>query len=212
MNSSQIAFVPSPNGAYDDIEAPGNLIEDENLFSNMRELLTGIVPNEGAWLLHVTSPELFQRDSFPQMKTLEETRNMFVKHTSEKMGLPPRITSLIASSLIVGPETDSPVNNMKRLSETFGDNSISCPTIYMADEFVARNKTVFMYLFNHESKANKFGEWQGVSHYEEVPFVFGYPLRKTKLYSKRDIEFSKRIMKIWSHFAKTGYIFPCFIN
>jgi len=171
----------------------------------MKELLAGLVPNEGAWILHVTSPQLYQRHTFPQMKTLEETRSMFIKYSVEKIGLPPKISTLVANSLITGLESDSPINNMKKLSDALGDNSITCPTIYMADEFVARNKTVYMYLFDHKSKNNKFGDWQGVSHYEEVPFVFGYPLRKTKLYSKQDIELSKRIMKIWSHFAKTGY-------
>ncbi|XP_054153096.1 acetylcholinesterase-like [Oppia nitens] len=208
MDSSQVAFVPTPDGYYNDIQAPANLLNSTNLFSNIKELLAGVVPNEGSWLMHVTAPQVFRRHTYPLMRTLDETRNMFMWYLSEKIGIAPNIAQLIANSMITGPEADTPINNVNRLTKAMGDNSITCPTIFMADELVARNKTVYMYLFDHKSKATKFGDWQGVSHYEEVPFVFGYPLRRTKYFSKEDINVSKRLMKIWSHFAKNGRVLP----
>ncbi|CAG2107039.1 unnamed protein product, partial [Medioppia subpectinata] len=204
LESSQLAFVPTANGFYKDINSPANLLNDTYLFANMKELLAGVVPNEGSWLMHVASPQVFRRHTFPQMRTLEETRNMFVWFLTDKVGVAPNIAPLIANSMITGPEVDTPLNNINKLSKGIGDNSITCPTIYMADELSARNKTVYMYVFDHKAKATKFGDWQGVSHYEEVPFVFGYPLRRTKYFDRQDIEMSKRIMKIWSHFAKNG--------
>ena len=196
--------MPTPNGAFNDVNSPGNLLNDRNLFANMKELLAGLVPNEGSWLMHASSPQIFRRHTYPQLHTIDETRNMFVWYLTEKVGITANIAPLIANSMITGSEIDTPLNNINKLSQAMGDNSISCPTIYMADEMSARNKTVYMYLFDHKSNATKFGDWQGVSHYEEVPFVFGYPLRRKQLYSKDDITLSKRLMKIWSHFAKTG--------
>lgn len=196
--------MPAPNGAFRDVKAPGDLITDPYLFSNMKELLAGVVPNEGSWLMHASAPEVFRRHTYPHLRTLEETRKLYNWYLIEKVGIQPNVAPVISSSMIVGEEVDTPLNNINRLTQALGDNSITCPTVFMADEMTARNKSVYMYVFDHKAKPTKFGEWQGVSHYEEVPFVFGYPLRKSKLYDAQDVELSKRMMKVWSHFAKTG--------
>ena len=176
----------------------------------MKELLSGLVPNEGSWLMHSSAPEIFGRHTYPHLRTIEKTRKLFDWYLTEKVGIQASVAPIISSSMIIGESVDTPLNNINRVTKALGDNSITCPTIFMADELTVRNKTVYMYLFDHKAKATKFGEWQGISHYEEVPFVFGYPLRKSKFYDTQDIEMSRRIMKIWSHFAKTGQV--CIIN
>ncbi|XP_074596428.1 para-nitrobenzyl esterase-like [Brevipalpus obovatus] len=48
----------------------------------------------------------------------------------------------------------------------------------------------------------------GACHTDELPFIFGAPLRQPGLYSKEDVELSGRMMNIWVHFAKTGDVPP----
>jgi len=44
----------------------------------------------------------------------------------------------------------------------------------------------------------------GVLHFDEVPFVFGAPLRYSELYTPEEVELSKRIIQTWTTFAKQG--------
>ncbi len=197
-------FWPTIDDYNEEFSVPMNYIQEDDAFPNMKQLLTGLNRDEGTWLLLFIKPELFRNNTFPQLKTRSETREYFVKLWKNRSDFPENAAALAAEGFIRGPEIDSPLNNIRRLAGVLGDYLLVCPTIFLADEMIARNKTVYMYLFDHRPKSSKFNEWMGVIHYEEVPFVFGYPLRKPKLYNEQDIEFSKRIMKIWSHFAKYG--------
>lgn len=198
-------FMPSVDSYYEDLDLPINYIQEDNAFSNMKELMSGIVKDEGTFFLLMMNPKLFKKQSYPQLNTLSETRQLLKDLVKNKTDFPEAKIQILANSFIDGPERDSPKNNIERLARALGDFIINCPTFYLADEMVARNKTVYMYLFNHRPKTSKLGEWLGVVHYEEVPYLFGYPLRNPELNSKQDIIFSERMMKIWSHFAKTGY-------
>ena len=197
--------MPSLDSYYEDIEPPMEYISEENSYSNMKELLTGLVRNEGSFFVYIFNPLLFRKNSYPDLKTLEETRQMFINLLKNKTQINEVLLKFIANNLINGPATDSPQNNLQRLIDAFGNAVMNCPTIFLADELVAKNKTVYMYLYDHRPKSSQYGEWLGTVHYTEVPFVFGYPLRRPDLFSRVDMEFSKRLMKTWTHFAKTGY-------
>jgi len=171
----------------------------------MKEILSGAVKDEGTFFARFMNPELFKKDSYPELRTLTQTRQMYIDLGVNRSHFSEKLITITAENLIDGPEKDSTPNNIERLTDALGDLTITCPTVYFADQFLAKNKTVYMYLFSHRPKSSKNGHWLGVAHYEEVPFVFGYPLKKPELYSREDVILSERIMKIWSHFAKTGY-------
>jgi len=44
-------------------------------------------------------------------------------------------------------------------------------------------------------------------HGDEISYVFGDPLNPTKSYEVEEIELSKKMMKYWTNFAKTGLVF-----
>lgn len=94
---------------------------------------------------------------------------------------------------------------LKAMHDVFGDLAFTCPAVYFSEKFAEKNKTVYYYYYTHRSPSFKRSDWMGATHYDEVPFVFGYPLRYPHKYSGIDIDFSKRIMNIWATFAKTGY-------
>ena len=44
----------------------------------------------------------------------------------------------------------------------------------------------------------------GVMHADEVEYVFGHPLNTSRDYTASERELSRRVMKYFSTFAKTG--------
>ncbi|MEQ2176735.1 hypothetical protein GOODEAATRI_031059, partial [Goodea atripinnis] len=47
-------------------------------------------------------------------------------------------------------------------------------------------------------------EWMGVIHGYEIEFVFGLPLEKRLNYTIEEKNLSRRMMKYWANFARTG--------
>jgi acetylcholinesterase len=41
-------------------------------------------------------------------------------------------------------------------------------------------------------------------HGDEINYVFGEPLNPAKNYEPSEVELSKRMMRYWANFAKTG--------
>ena len=41
-------------------------------------------------------------------------------------------------------------------------------------------------------------------HAEDIAFVFGFPLNRSRGYDKAEIRLSKKMMNFWANFAKTG--------
>jgi carboxylesterase type B len=79
-----------------------------------------------------------------------------------------------------------------------------CPARSLAKTLAEAGRNVYFYLYSHRSSLTPYHEWLGVTHHDEVEFVFGRPLRLADVYSGKDIEMSQRLIKIWSHFAYTG--------
>ncbi|CAF95209.1 unnamed protein product, partial [Tetraodon nigroviridis] len=64
----------------------------------------------------------------------------------------------------------------------------------------------FIYYFQHRSSTNPWPEWMGVMHGYEIEFVFGMPLNPSLGYTPEEVNMSKRFMKYWATFARTGYL------
>jgi len=91
--------------------------------------------------------------------------------------------------------------------KTNNNNWICFGLIFLSSEkFAEKNRTSYFYFFTHRSNAAR-GDWFGTTHADELPYVFGHPLRYPYKYSGADIDFSKVIMLIWTTFAKTGLVF-----
>jgi len=43
-------------------------------------------------------------------------------------------------------------------------------------------------------------------HGDEISYVFGDPLNPNKRYEIEEIELSKKMMRYWTNFAKTGLV------
>ncbi|CAL1269168.1 unnamed protein product [Larinioides sclopetarius] len=87
-----------------------------------------------------------------------------------------------------------------------GDRSLLCSNVYFAESYADRNNDVYYYFFTHRPSNTPWSYWMGVAHFEEVQFVFGKPIRKPYLYEPEEVELSKKMIQIWSDFAKNGYV------
>ncbi|KAG7484102.1 hypothetical protein MATL_G00045570 [Megalops atlanticus] len=63
---------------------------------------------------------------------------------------------------------------------------------------------VYVYLFDHRASNLPWPEWMGVIHGYEIEFVFGLPLEKSLNYTAQEEALSRRIMRYWANFARTG--------
>lgn len=70
-------------------------------------------------------------------------------------------------------------------------------------EFSSSNN-VFFYLYNQSE--SHYPPWIGPGHWLEMDFVFGIPLQEPHRFSKKEQEFSTRLIQSWTHFARTGYV------
>ena len=64
-----------------------------------------------------------------------------------------------------------------------------------------------MYVFIQLSSSNPWGSWLGVKHGDELEFTFGHSLktREGHSYTEDERQFSLKVMKYFTEFAKTGY-------
>ena len=120
----------------------------------------------------------------------------------------PNVPDLIMDAIVFEYEQSKPphVRGTYRdvMDDISGDFNFICPTNDMAAVYSHSGHDVFMYRFLHRSSMNPWPKWMGVMHGYEIEFIFGKPLNKSLSYTKEERTLSKRMMKYWSNFAKTG--------
>ncbi|CAL4236315.1 unnamed protein product, partial [Meganyctiphanes norvegica] len=94
--------------------------------------------------------------------------------------------------------------NQKALSELVADYFFICPSNLFAEMYAHHGRDVYYYHFTHRTSTNPWGEWMGVLHGDEVDYVFGHPLNKSKKYSREEEELSRKIMGYFTTFSATG--------
>ena len=97
-----------------------------------------------------------------------------------------------------------PLKNRDALDRMVGDYAFTCPVVDFAHRFAEIGNNVFFYYFNERASNNPWPTWTGVLHGDEIAFIFGDPLNKSRNYDKQEVRLSKRMMSYWANFAKTG--------
>lgn len=101
-------------------------------------------------------------------------------------------------------DEDNRVKNRDSLCSLVGDQMFICPVLDFAHRLSRHGCKPFVYLFDHHSSINPWPEWMGVMHGYEIEFVFGMPLNASLGYTKEEVNMTKKFMKHWAHFARTG--------
>lgn len=87
---------------------------------------------------------------------------------------------------------------------SYGDFHLVCPTLYFIERFGPKKGRTYYYYFYHQSRNTVFDSWMGVTHFTEVPFVFGRPMDFSSYYTKAEAQLSKSMIEMWTNFAKYG--------
>ncbi|XP_054165680.1 acetylcholinesterase-like [Oppia nitens] len=173
---------------------------EHNLFNSDIDVIAGITKDEG--------------QSNPDVRGLNITYDRF------KLNV--KIIDNIFHNIDIDKVSEFYLKNINKTSqpavkrafgEFLGDILMKCPTYEFAKQVAKRltitGRNVYFYdltyaspyfsdLFQCDTKTHE------VCHCQDLPFPFGLPLLEPELYSPTDILFSRKIMKLWSDFAKTG--------
>ncbi|XP_077467543.1 cholinesterase-like [Stigmatopora argus] len=96
------------------------------------------------------------------------------------------------------------MKNRDSLGNLVGDRFFVCPLLEFAHRYSQNGGKMFSYSFDHQSSINPWPAWMGVLHGYEIEFVFGMPLNATWGYSNTEVNMTRKFMKHWANFARTG--------
>jgi carboxylesterase type B len=113
-----------------------------------------------------------------------------------------------------GTNSSNYENNLLRRSaaHAMGDYAITCPTILFGAKIVRNSRfkgKVFRYSLTYtNSKSDNYGSiWANVTHGDDFYLVFGLPLSEiSNGWTEKDMEISREMIHIWTHFAKYGFV------
>ena len=183
--------------------------ERNETLKNIKQVLLGSNLNAFSYMLYLANNETFSQlgvtRRFDSLQSLVDLMNGPLNHLLQ---MTPFQVKFVAEKLLksVRNESNSEVL-VEKLIEVLGDLSFICPLNQVARELSSLAKDVYFYLYTHVSRSTTpWSPWFGSTLHDEVAFIFGHPLRFPHKYSGVDIDLSKRLISVWTEFAKTGVI------
>ena len=169
-----------------------------NKFNEGLDLIAGITKDEGSSIANSL------RDIFIKNYTMKDFDNFFklIDNAFHDLSLK-NITDFYFKG-----KNMSDSNTIKYvITDVFGDIMVKCPTYLFAKRYAERSKTnVFFYELTHSTRGPLFEMIAGITHGADIEFVMGLILLNPKT-TAEDKEFSKKVMKYWTDFAKYGFVF-----
>ncbi|KAJ0063495.1 hypothetical protein NL108_002784 [Boleophthalmus pectinirostris] len=164
-----------------------------------KDLLIGVNQNEGSYFLPYGAP------GFSLNGQSLISRAQFLQ------GIPvilPKDGTAVREAAIYEYTDWMDENNMTKnrdhMSSLYGDYMFLCPVLEFIHKYSRHGCSSFLYWFDHRSSVNPWPEWMGVMHGYEIEFIFGMPLNTSLGYTKNEINMTRKLMKHWANFAKTG--------
>ncbi|XP_062605522.1 acetylcholinesterase-like [Saccostrea cucullata] len=204
-NILQFPFVPIIDGVF--------LIEDpETSFKNGNfkrcPILTGANTNEGSYFLAYSYGGVVFNKSHSSPIDMDQYKVQMKKQFRHFPQHPTEINKFVLDAIrFQYTPWNNPLDNYllrDGVEAAVGDFNFACATVDLAGEYAAAGLNVYYYLYDHRSSVNPWGEWMGVMHGDEIMFIFGQPLDNDFEYETKEKRLSKKMMKYWTNFAKTG--------
>ena len=196
---AEFPFVPVIDGAFLD-ETPEKSLKTKNF--KKCNILMGANQDEGYYFIMYYLTTLFKKEE-----------NVFVTRQAfeESVGELNLWVSPVGKEAIKFEYTDwlspkDPRTNREALDRMVGDYAFSCPVSDFSHRYAETGNNVFVYYFSERASVNPWPTWSGVLHGDEIAFIFGEPLNRSKNYDPSEIQLSERMMAYWANFAKTGYV------
>ncbi|XP_075440238.1 acetylcholinesterase isoform X2 [Ascaphus truei] len=192
----RFAFVPLPDGDFFP-ESPETLLNMGSF--KPCPLMLGVNENEGSYFLLYGAPGFSKNnESLIGREEFLGGVRMSVPHAND-----------IALEAVVMQYTDwadehDGVKNREAMENLVGDHNVICPMTHFAGKVSEFGNRVFAYLFDHRASNLAWPKWMGVPHGYEIEFVFGLPLETSLNYTPQEADLSRRMMRYWANFARTG--------
>ncbi|XP_067319458.1 cholinesterase-like [Anolis sagrei] len=187
-------FVPTTDGEFltDD---PQRLLDSP--YVQIKPILTGVTSDEAASLVAYIFPgnnhSLITQEQF--LKTLRIT----VRNATEE--------DIQAVALKYSRESHGPAKYRSALVQSSSDYFSVCPAAEFAAQVRKAGSPVYVYLFTHHTSGIVWPEWTKATHGAELIYVFGSfkaALKANKTHTEAEAVLSRRIMRYWAEFARTG--------
>ncbi|CAH1244898.1 ACHE [Branchiostoma lanceolatum] len=162
-------------------------------------LLAGAVKDEGTYFLVYGAP------GFSKQTESLISRSQFLEGV--KMSVPE--TNSFGVDAIAFQYTDwlkenDGVSNRDALDDVVGDHNVICPLNDFAHAYASFGQSVYKYSFEQRASNLVWPKWMGTPHGYEIEFQFGLPLEPKRNYTRDEANFSRRMMRNWANFARTG--------
>ncbi|XP_066449844.1 acetylcholinesterase isoform X1 [Eleutherodactylus coqui] len=192
----RFAFVPVADGDFFP-DAPETLMNMGRF--KPCPLIVGVNQNEGSYFLLYGAPGFSKNNE--SLITREEFLGgvrMSVPHAND-----------IALEAVVMQYTDwtdehAALKNREAMDQIVGDHNVICPMSHFAGKVSEFGNRIYAYYFDHRASNLAWPQWMGVPHGYEIEFVFGLPLEPKLNYTKLEADLSRRMMRYWATFARTG--------
>ncbi|OQV24116.1 Acetylcholinesterase [Hypsibius exemplaris] len=194
------SFVPVIDGEFLPA-SPGSILKGGGF--KRSNIMLGSVSEEGTHFI------LYQ---FQQLLGLKDQIQMTYDHLIASLdNIFSKMFSRTAMDAIIFQYTDwldphDPIRNVDLLEKAVGDYYFTCNLNEQALSYAqaGHGLGIYMYTFTHQSSNLPWPKWVGVAHSSELDYVFGWPLDPKRGYTEDEVQLSKRMMKYWANFARTG--------
>ncbi|KAM6949501.1 acetylcholinesterase [Aplochiton taeniatus] len=205
----RFSFVPIVDGVVLP-DTPEAMLSSGNFKDT--QIMLGVNQDEGSYFLLYGSPG-FSKDneSLISRENFLEGVKMSVPHANE-IGL-----EAVVLQYTDWMDVDNGLKNREAMDDVVGDHNVICPLAHFAMSYVQHSAPlasagaalnngggVYMYLFDQRASNLAWPEWMGVIHGYEIEFAFGLPLEKRLNYTSEEEKLSRRMMRYWANFARSG--------
>jgi len=169
------------------VDTPQNIIKNGN-YAN-RSLLSGICQDEGSMIAtaFASFKDIHIMHDSDNLKSKEVVRELSINHPLNKNSTMPCMKDNGDEMLEL--YTNSTNTDLKsQLATLLGDWLLFCPQIITADLLSKNNASVYQYIFDYMSNNREIynSTWLGVSHGEDLAYIFGLPFSENSPFSNRN--------------------------
>lgn len=192
----RFSFVPVLDGAFFP-DSPEAMLAARDFKET--QVLLGVVKDEGSYFLLYGAPG-FSKDNESLI-----SRQDFLDGV--RVGVP-QANEIAAEAVVLQythwEDEHDREKNREAMDDLVGDHNVICPLMHFAARYAEQGNRVYAYLFDHRASNLLWPPWMGVPHGYEIEFVFGLPLNASLNYTDEEKALSRRMMRYWANFARTG--------
>uniref|UniRef100_R4GCX2 Carboxylic ester hydrolase n=1 Tax=Anolis carolinensis TaxID=28377 RepID=R4GCX2_ANOCA len=187
-------FAPIADGEFltDD---PQSLLNSQRV--QIKPVLTGVTSDEAASLV-----DFISRVNNHSQITREHFLNVLritLRNATEE--------DIQAVALKYSKESHGPAKYRSAVVQSLGDYFFVCPAAKFAGQIRKAGSPVYVYIFTHHTSGTVWPEWAGAPHGAELIYLFGSfkaAFQANKTHTVAEAALSRRIMRYWAEFARTG--------